>query len=151
MILDRLTNAEQYRELSPRLWQGLEFLRTAPLLELEAGRHAIDGDKLFALVQDYTTKLAADCQYEAHRKHWDIQVVAKGSEQVGWAHVAQMKESILYSEERDVAFFTGQGDLFTLLPGMFAVFLPQDVHMPCLQAATPEEVRKVVVKVAISA
>jgi YhcH/YjgK/YiaL family protein len=149
MILDRLASAEQYREISPRLWQGLQFLRTAPLLELELGRHAIDGDQLFALVQDYTTKLPADCQYEAHRKHWDIQVVAQGSERVGWAHLASMKESVAYSDERDVAFFTGQGDQFTLLPGMFAVFFPQDVHMPCLQAARAEEVRKVVIKVRI--
>ena len=149
VILDRLSNAELYRNMSPRLWQGLEFLRSAPLLELDVGRVEIDGDRLYANVQEYTTKLAAECQYEAHRKYCDIQVVATGSERIGWAHLAQMQESVVYSADKDVAFFAGQGDLFTLVPGVFAIFYPHDVHMPCVQAAAPAVVRKIVVKVAI--
>jgi YhcH/YjgK/YiaL family protein len=149
MILDRLTNAEFYRNISPRLWQGLEYLRSAPLSELSLGRVEIDGDRLYANVQEYTTKLAAECQYEAHRKYCDIQVVASGSERIGWAHLAQMQELVTYNAEKDVAFFEGQGDLFTLSPGIFAIFFPHDVHMPCMQAAAPSVVRKIVVKVAI--
>ncbi len=150
MILDRLTDAEQYRSIAPRLWQGLEFLRSQPLTELELGRHEIDGDQIYALVQEYTTKLAGDCKYEAHRKYCDIQTLASGSERIGWGHIAQMQEQIIYSEDKDVAFFDGQGDLFTLTPGAFAVFFPHDVHMPCVQAVTPAVVKKIVVKFAVS-
>lgn len=149
MILDRLSNAEQYRLIAPRLWQGLEFLRSQPLTELELGRHAIDGDLVYALVQEYTTKLPGDCQYEAHRKYCDIQTLASGSERIGWAHLAHMQEHVVYSEDKDVGFFDGQGDLFTLTPGVFAVFFPQDVHMPCVQAVTPAVVKKIVVKFSV--
>jgi YhcH/YjgK/YiaL family protein len=149
MILDRLTNADFYRAVAPRLWQGLEYLRNTALADLAVGRLDLDGDRLFVLVQEYTTKLAVDCQYEAHRKYCDIQTVASGIERVGWAHLAQMQESIVYSEEKDVAFFSGQGDLFTLSPGVFAVFFPHDVHMPCLQGPAPAVVKKIVVKVAL--
>ena len=149
MILDRLSNAGHYRLLSPALWRGLEFLSSRPLAELELGRHDLDGDRLFALVQEYTTKLPSECQYEAHRKYCDIQTIASGTERIGWAHLAQMQESVVYSTERDVGFFAGQGDLFTLTPGAFAVFFPHDVHMPGVQGAAPAVVKKIVVKVAL--
>lgn len=149
MILDRLTNADTYRSLAPRLWQGLEFLRTTDLQSLELGRHELDGDRLFAMVQEYTTKPSADCAYEAHRKYCDIQTLAFGTERIGWAHLAHMRESVVYNAERDIAFFEGQGDLFTLAPGVFAVFFPHDVHMPCVQAVKATEVKKIVVKVAL--
>lgn len=149
MILDRLTNADRYRNVAPLLWRGLEFLTSTNLSEVELGRHAIDGDRLYVMAQEYTTKLPADCQYEAHRKYGDIQTLASGTERIGWAHLAQMQENIVYSADKDVAFYMGQGDLFTLTPGAFAVFFPHDVHMPMVQAAAPAEVRKLVVKFAI--
>ncbi len=149
MILDRLTSADSYRSLAPRLWQGLEYLRNTDLQQLELGRHELDGDRLYLMVQEYATKLPTDCMYEAHRKYCDIQTLASGTEQIGWAHLAHMRESVVYQADRDVAFFEGQGDLFTLTPGMFAIFFPHDVHMPCVQAATAAEVKKIVVKVAV--
>ena len=149
MILDRLTNASQYRAIAPRLWQGLEFLTSHPLAELSVGRHEIDGDRIFALVQEYTTKLPTECKYEAHRKYCDIQTLGGGTERIGWAHLAQMQESVVYNNDKDIAFFDGQGDLFTLTPGAFAVFFPHDVHMPCVQAVTPSIVKKIVVKFAV--
>lgn len=151
MILDRLANAEPYRPISPQLWRGLQFLTSRSLADLELGRHEIDGDRIYALVQEYTTRLPAECKYEAHRKYCDIQTLATGVERIGWAHLAQMQESVVYSTEKDVAFFAGQGDLFTLTPGMFAIFFPHDVHMPCVQAAAPSMVKKIVVKVALDA
>jgi YhcH/YjgK/YiaL family protein len=60
-----------------------------------------------------------------------------------------MQETIAYSAERDVAFYTGQGDWLTLAAGMFAVFFPQDVHRPGAQAGPPTVVKKVVMKVAL--
>ena len=149
MILDRLSNADLYSGLPARLWQGLQYLRSHNLAELEAGRHDIDGDRLYALVQEYTTRLASECRYEAHRKYFDIQCIAAGAERIGWAPLASMQETINYSEEKDVAFYQGQGDLFTLSAGMFALFAPHDVHMPCVQAASPSVVRKIVIKAAV--
>lgn len=149
MILDRLSNAGQYRAIAPALWRGLEFLTSHPLADLEVGRHEIEGERIFALVQEYTTKLPAECKYEAHRKYCDIQTLGAGMERIGWAHLAQMQESVVYNHDKDIAFFDGQGDLFTLTPGAFAVFFPHDVHMPCVQAVTPSIVKKIVVKFAL--
>lgn len=42
------------------------------------GRHEIDGDRVFALVQNYTTNPIEGALYEAHRRYSDIQFVFSG-------------------------------------------------------------------------
>jgi YhcH/YjgK/YiaL family protein len=39
--------------------------------------------------------------------------------------------------------------MFLLDAGMFAVFFPEDAHMPCILADGPEAVKKVVIKIAV--
>ena len=73
MIVDRLANLDLYRGLAPRWVKALEFLRDSDLLSLSLGRHDLDGDRLFALVQDYETKPTEQCRWEAHRRYCDIQ------------------------------------------------------------------------------
>jgi YhcH/YjgK/YiaL family protein len=38
---------------------------------------------------------------------------------------------------------------FVLMPGIFAVFYPDDAHMPCCFVDKPEQVRKIVIKVRV--
>ena len=45
---------------------------------MEPGKVAIDGDRIFAEIQEYTTKDPKDCRFETHRKYYDIQYVAEG-------------------------------------------------------------------------
>ncbi len=49
------------------------------------GRHDLDGDDLFALVQEYTTRAADECVWEAHRRYIDVQFVVTGAERMGVA------------------------------------------------------------------
>jgi YhcH/YjgK/YiaL family protein len=146
MIVDRLANWASYRGIASRWMRALEFLRESDPASLALGRLELDGDRLFALVQDYTTKPADQCRWEAHRRYCDIQYVAQGTERIGVANLERMQVERPYDADRDVAFFTGSGDFLTLPAGSFAIFTPQDVHMPCLVADRPEMVRKVVVK-----
>lgn len=150
MIVDRLAHLDQYRGLAPRLVRALEFLRDTDLLALPLGRLDLDGDRLFALVQEYTTKDAGQGRWEAHQKYCDVQYVARGTERIGVRNIAFMEVEQPYDSERDVAFFQGEGDFITLPAGTFAIFAPQDVHLPCTIANQPELVRKIVLKVACS-
>lgn len=149
MILDHLTNASLYQNLSPRIAQGLAALRTANLHLQPDGRYEIDGSRLFALVQRYDTKPAEQGKWESHRKYIDIQYLAQGTEVIGIAPLTQMTVTQPYSDEKDVQFLAGHGDKITLSAGMFAIFFPHDVHMPTLAVAQPEAVLKVVLKIAI--
>src|SRR5262245_6851492 len=105
MILDVLSNASLYRGLPARLVAALDWLQTTDLAALPLGKTVLEGDKLFALVQEYTPKPQDVGKFEAHRRYWDVQYVAQGTERMGWNTLARMTVSEPHSDERDVAFF----------------------------------------------
>lgn len=149
MIIDRLGSRFSMAALPPRLREALEWLRATDVRALATGRHAIDGDNLFALVQDYTTKDPGACRWEAHRMYTDVQYVVSGAERIGFSNIASARELEPYDAARDVAFFEPGDDYVTIRAGMFAVFTPDDVHAPCGAAGRPGSVRKIVMKAAI--
>ena len=159
MILDHLSNAKLYFALGPRFQKAFEFLRTADLLQQPLGKQEIEGDKIFALIQDYVPKPRSVGKFEAHERYWDVQYVAKGAERMGWASRSLLIISEPYDAAREVMFFesspdNGVGDFFVLSEGYFTVFGPQDGHLPGVAlddnadfSTTGPIVRKVVVKV----
>lgn len=136
--------------LPPRLKRAVEYLRTTNLSALSVGRHELDGDRLFALVQEYTTRKPDECMWEAHRMYIDVQYVVRGAERMGYANLAQARERDAYDAARDVAFFEPGDDYITVREGMVAIFGPEDVHAPSCALGHPGPVRKIIVKVATS-
>jgi YhcH/YjgK/YiaL family protein len=146
MIIDRLLNPAPLYDLPSRLARALEYLRTTDMRAVSLGRHDLDGDRLFALVQEYTTRAEDQCVWEAHRRYIDVQFMAVGAERMGYAPLAAMREREPYDPARDVALFEPGSELVTIREGMFAIFGPEDVHSPCHAAGEPRRVRKVVIK-----
>ncbi len=146
MITDQITNASSYYGINPRIEAALQFLSATDLNSLEPGRYDIDGDQVFALVQDYNTKLIEDGFLEAHRKYIDVQFVAKGRELMGYTAVAQPGP---YDEEKDLIVLEGQAEMLKFAAGTFMIFLAGEAHMPCIADGESSSVRKVVVKVAV--
>ena len=149
MIIDRIENADFYRCLSPAFAKAMDFLKNTDLAALPDGRTDIDGEQLFAIVVDELTKPLDQCLWEAHKKYHDVQYIAEGVEQMGYANVAQMKVSVPYDEAKEAAFYEGEGSFVVVPAGTFAIFCPQDVHKPSAAIDTPARVRKIVVKVAV--
>jgi YhcH/YjgK/YiaL family protein len=149
MILDELSNASSYTFANPRLTQGLEFLQGSTITSLPLGRNEIDGSHLFALVQEYTTRLEQECRWEAHRKYIDIQYVVSGHERIDHALLAMLEIIEPYNASVDRAHLAGSGSALLLQAGMFAIFFPQDAHRPGVIAEAPQAVRKIVIKVAV--
>lgn len=170
MIVDRLDKRGCYGGLPERWQRALQFLADPATAQLPIGRHDLDGDNLFALIQEYDTRPADVCRWEAHRRYVDVQYVAAGCERIGIAALETMTVDMEYDEQRDVGFFQGTGDWLTLSAGSFAIFLPHDVHRPCVQVAdagtagtelttaaaggdkpaSVQRVRKIVVKAALA-
>lgn len=149
MVFDQLVHADACAGLGPRIGAALRFLCSEHLADLPLGRHALDGERLFALVQDNRTRPAAELRWEAHRRYIDVQCVARGVEQIGFAPLAAMRVVQEYDAEHDIAFFEGAGEFVTLAPGAFVMLWPHDAHMPGVACGAPADVRKIVIKVAV--
>ena len=147
MIVDRIENASLYRNLSERIAFALEILKKGEIPKREPGRYELRGLEIYALVQEYQPKPKTEGKWEAHRKYIDVQYVSQGTEQMGWANLRDLKVTEPYSDQKDAAFFQGNGNFLTIPAGTFAIFFPEDGHMPGIATAQPEPVRKVVIKV----
>jgi biofilm protein TabA len=150
MIMDQLNNAGLYQFSNPRIVRGLEFLQSESVASLTPGRIDLDGNLLFALVQEYSTRPEFECAWEAHRKYIDIQYLVAGQERIDYAPVASLQISNPYDSSKDRANYTGTGSLLHLQAGMFAIFFPHDAHRPCMAYRDPTSVRKIVLKVEAS-
>jgi biofilm protein TabA len=136
--------------LPENIRRGLRFLAGTDIATLPTGRVDIDGDRMFALIQDYETAPKADKRPESHARYIDIQYVASGREAIGYAplaHANPVAEN--FFEGRDVQFFASVTDETDLVlgTGAYAVFHPTDIHRPGCVAGAPTKVRKVVVKI----
>jgi YhcH/YjgK/YiaL family protein len=150
MIVDSIENARLYEGLSAGVRKAFEALRAGSIAKLPDGKHEIDGDRVFVLMQSYTTKPEAEGRLEAHRKYIDIQVVLEGREAMYWAPLEGLEPDGGYSEEKDVAFFKGAAQgVLPLAAGYFAMFYPQDAHKPQCAWGGPGRVRKAVFKVRV--
>jgi YhcH/YjgK/YiaL family protein len=149
MIYDTLNNIAFYKGLSPDIYEGLKFLRQVSP-DIAVGTYQLTPN-VKAIVSEYTTKEVNENGYEAHRQNIDIQYLLKGNEKIAYLPVEELSETKPYSEETDAAFYkvvSGHTPSnLPLRPGYFAIFFPQDGHMPQLCVKEPEKVKKVVVKV----
>ena len=149
MVYDKIDNIETYKGLSEDIYEGLKFLKNASP-DLACGVHEINL-RVKAIVSEYETKAVNENGYEAHKKFIDIQYLLKGAEKNWCLPVEKLKETKAYREEIDAAFYEAKGPAQELMlgDGYFAIYWPQDGHMPCLSAYGAEKVKKVVVKVLV--
>ena len=151
MIYDNIKNIETYAGISSDILAGLSFLKGAKA-DMENGVYQIN-PRVKAIVSEYTTKPVNENGYEAHRQYIDIQFVLKGRERVCCLPLEKLKVTKPYSEADDAALYDVSETTdcpeqqMVIGEGYFAVFYPQDGHMPQLCVAAPEAVKKVVVKV----
>lgn len=150
MVIDHLHNAGKYYGLGSGIEKALRFLQEKDLLSLENGKHTIIEGKVFAIVQEYETKDPATEKLESHRKYIDVQYVVKGEEKMGHALLKNQTPSRTYNADDDYMLFDEAPDFFSVIKeGMFTVFFPNDLHMPCIQNDVATQVKKIVFKIAV--
>ena len=148
MVIDNIKNAGLYYCMGRGIEAALRFLENTDLERSGIGRHDIQGDNCYALVQEYETKPPG--VWEAHRKYTDVQFIVSGEELMGYANLDTMRSMKItgdYDDSKDVFKFEGEGDFLRCGPGTFVIFTPHDAHMPTIAVVDPQRVRKVVVKV----
>ncbi|GAA3579220.1 YhcH/YjgK/YiaL family protein [Snuella lapsa] len=149
MIIDKLENATLYFGINDRIKKALNYIQQTDFKKLDLGKHNIDGDTIYALVYEYTTKHPDNSFLEAHRNYIDIQYIFEGIEQIGLTTLENQRAVKTYNSADDYELFDETYSLISLKKGLFAIFFPDDLHMPGIKMGNPSTVKKVVVKVRI--
>ena len=148
-IFDRIENCEKYAK-SARLQNAFEFLRRPDLATLQVGRHEIDGDRVFALVQECELRPVSQMKVESHRRYIDIQAPLDGVETYGYGRLSDEKLKQPFDAMKDIGFHDQKVETVDLKPGEFAMFLPPyGAHGPgCTKGASTRR-KKIVIKVLV--
>lgn len=147
MILDILENAHRYLAMNKGFAKAVEFLQRPELQGLPVGRYEIDGERVYAMVsKDFGLK-KEDTRLETHEKYIDIQLILSGTDDIGWKPKSLCTQpSGEYDPESDLQFFADTPNTWLSIErGEFAIFFPEDAHMPMISSG---QIHKVVVKIA---
>ncbi|MCK5737429.1 MAG: YhcH/YjgK/YiaL family protein [Spirochaetaceae bacterium] len=146
MIKDSISNTATYHGIHPGIDKALRSIESGKFREWKIGRHDIDGDDIFCLIQEYESRIEG--RLEAHNSYIDIQVVLGGDERIGYAERNGLTPDGNFDKSSDIGFFEGEGDPVYLKEGDFAVFFPGDGHAPGLRTGSETcKVRKAVFKI----
>jgi YhcH/YjgK/YiaL family protein len=147
MILDRSERADLYTKLHPRFADAIAFLRETNWADIADGRHPIDGDELFVLVETSNGKGREGGVLESHLARIDIQLCLSGSERIGWKPTPECTVKTPFQPGGDIAFYHERPETWLELPpGTFAILFPADAHAP---GSGDGPFRKAVVKVRV--
>ena len=131
MIFDEIINWEKYKYIHPKFEDAFKFLKNYDLINSPPCEYLIDGRKLYVSI---TKEEPGNTEnyLEAHRNYIDIQIALSGSFEIGHRFLNNCNKIIKeYNPEKDVEFFE---DLplskILLSENMFAVFFPNDAHLP---------------------
>ena len=147
MILDNLENADRYFGCADGLKQAIKFINDNELDQLPDCKLKIKGDDVYLTIAEVEGKSKDECRLEAHRDYIDIHIVVDAEETMGWKATEDCNTVIKeYDEQDDIEYYDDEPDTyFTLREGMFAVFFPEDAHMPLI--APGKKYKKIIAKV----
>ena len=143
---------DQHAPLPSQIAAAIEHLRLTDYSNIAPGKYPIDGERMFAIVQDPITQDWASGFPEFHARYADVQYLLSGQEAIAYlppAPQAKLRDNFL--AERDIAFVLPQENetRIVLSPGMFAVFYPGELHRPCRTVHEAMQIKKVVIKIEI--
>jgi YhcH/YjgK/YiaL family protein len=149
MILDSLKNKAQYAALHPRFQAVFDFIDNNDVASLPCGRHDIDGDNIFVMVQELDLREVSAARLELHRKYIDIQLLLSGPNEIfGWSEKKDcLTVETEFDEQKDIQLFTDIPQCFySVGEGQFSILFPEDGHAPMLGEG---HVKKCIFKVAL--
>ena len=146
MILDTLNNWDKYNWTSASFRLAFDFLANMGD-SIADGKHIIDGDNVYCMVQSFETSPLEGHEFEAHRDYADIQYIMAGQESIFWGPTPELAVTKPYKPDIEFYALIPNMTEMVLAAGQFCVLFPQDAHVPCVMHGQPSKVRKAVVKV----
>jgi YhcH/YjgK/YiaL family protein len=130
---------------------ALNYIRNNDLSTVQPGRYEIDGDRLVMIVFEFESTNTNECRLEGHRRYIDLQYWVSGSELMGHEILNFQPVLEAYNEKTDCAFYNCIASYSRLLPGMFVIYYPSDLHTAVCDPLSNERVKKIVFKVQVEA
>jgi YhcH/YjgK/YiaL family protein len=153
VIVDHLKNWKKY--FTNPVWEAI-FAELAAIDEAspETDRK-IAGEDIVLKVFSYTTLDPQDeqVQPESHRQYLDIHTSIINIERINWYPVSSLTVAKPYDAVEDEINYArpiAAHAAILMTPGLFALFGPDDAHLPRLHASDrPQQVKKAVVKIPV--
>jgi len=147
-VLDTLPNIGRYVSLGNGFAKAAEFLQRADLFQLPVGRYELDGDSVYAMVQDAQLRPWGTGLPEVHRRYFDIQLPLSEPEVIGIAEMTPAASGS-FDEAKDIGFYDHVPvEPVTVQPGEFVILRPRTcAHLPCCTTGSARSIRKIVVKI----
>lgn len=135
--------------LHPVLVDALTRALMMQVQEKTPGRYDVRGDDIFMNVMALATQPADSKKAELHDRYIDIQLLLSGEERIfyGVAGAARQCDAKHVEEDYQLCSHIDDEQSLTLRPGKFAVFMPDEPHKPGCIASSPQDIKKVVIKV----
>ena len=147
MIVDHLSNHAAHHHQHPTFKVAFDFLQQTDLTAREEGTQVLIENHLSAIVAHASGRRQEEGKLEAHRRFIDIQYLISEHESIGWAPTPSCTPAAPYEKERDLIFFNDTPtSSVTLSAGMFAIFYPEDAHLPLIGEGP---IHKIILKVSI--
>ena len=146
MIIDTIENLSNYASLNPSFADVVAFLNANDLQTMEPGKYPIKDKDLFLNLQVAKQRTKETAFLETHIEMIDIQIPVSAAETFGYTPLCDLP-AFEYNAEKDITKYgdTQPQTFVTVQPGQFAIFFPQDGHMPCITDAP--EIKKAIFKV----
>jgi YhcH/YjgK/YiaL family protein len=145
--INKTTFAKQY-QLNKKYWdEAFAFLKEHNLDTMAAGRYAIDGDNVYAMITENPTKDLDSTKWESHNNYIDLHAVINGEEKIGVADITNLNITMPYNASKDLINYSGDGKFYTALPGTFFLFFPADAHRPGITTNKNKPDKKLVIKI----
>ena len=148
MIIDTIENLSNYASLNPLFADVVAFLNANDLQTMEPGKYPIKDKDLFLNLQVAKQRTKETAFLETHIEMIDIQIPVSAAETFGYMPLCDLP-AFEYNAEKDITKYgdTQPQTFVTVQPGQFAIFFPQDGHMPCITDAP--EIKKAIFKVKV--
>ena len=152
MIITSINSPDlaNYAKLNPYFAQAFEEIKKMLENGIEKGRTEFVGDKLYANVSEYDTKLLEKALYEAHKDYIDIQVILEGEEIIGYDTEDKLTATTEYVPGDDYILYALNDEYASVRigKGEMAIIFPDEPHAPGMSIDNkPAHVKKAVVKV----
>lgn len=150
MLFGQYNSPQTYKPfITHPVWQEALSWIQEHAKNLPDGEHEIQGREMYAHVQSLATLPLSESSFEVHEKYIDIHYCIEGGETIGYNPIGNINNKTELDKEKDYQLFYPSKYFSTciLQKDSFAIFFPQELHMPKLQNGFDTYIKKVIIKI----